>query len=235
MSNALAEKQPTDLTDKDMEKISNFIAEGKPGLARLAETDFDRMTKMYITGLTYGQISNILNIGRPLVTYMSHTYGWYPAKQEYLAELQEKIKGRVIDSKLNTQDFILLMIQAYQKKIGAKLQKYLATDDPAHADEIDLKEIDKLIKAIETLQSLSSDTKKSGSKTPALGLNVGDGVTIERDGDSKVTITPVMDKQLGSMLKKFADSRRAEQNVEKKSTKHDISDNQTPKEEKKDE
>lgn len=222
-------KPDSDLTEKDLVKIHQFAGDGLPGLARLAEADFQRMAEMYMNGSTYWQISTALNLPRPLVMYMSHTYGWFPARQEYLSEMQEKIKGRVIDSKLASQDFILLLIQAYQKKIGRKLQKYLATDDPVHADEINLKEIDKLLKAVEMIQSLSSDGKSAG-KAPAVGLNLGDGVTIERSGDNKVTITPTIDKQLGNMLKKFADSRRAEAN---KSS--DIKEKQTKNEEPKNE
>lgn len=223
MNNLPAEKPITDLSEADMDKLRNFKAEGLPGLARLAETDFHRMTEMYMNGSTYWQIANALGFTRPLVMYVSHTYGWYPAKQEYLTELQEKIKGRVIDSKLASQDFLLLMVQAYQKKIGKKLQKYLATDDPTHAEEINLKEIDKLLKSVQMLQELSGPGKQPGK--PAVGLNVGDGVTIERSGENKLTITPnPIDKTLGSMLKKFADSRRVEQNESDSSDESDIDD-----------
>jgi hypothetical protein len=207
--NLPAEKPNTDLSPKDLEKVKQFAADGMPGLAKLGESDFHRMAELYMNGATYWQISSIVSQPRALIMYLSHTYGWFEAKQEMQQEMQEKIKARVIDSKLASQDFILLMIQAYQKRLGAKLRSYLATDDETHADEINLKEIDKLIKAIETLKDLNSDPKPS--KGPAIGLNVGDGATIERTGDNKLTITPAIDRQLGDMLKKFADKRREEQ------------------------
>lgn len=231
--NLPAEKPSADLTEKDLMKVHAFIGEGMPGLAKLQETDFYRMTEMYMSGSTYWQIATTLNLSRPLVMYVAHTYGWYPARQEYLSELQEKIKGRVIDSKLASQDFILLLIQAYQKKIGKSLQKYLATDDETHADEINLKEIDKLLKAVEMIQSLNGEGKNPSGRAPAVGLNLGDGVTIERSGDNKVTITPAIDKQFSNMLKKFADDRRNEQNKEVK--RSDIEVEQTKKEEPKNE
>jgi hypothetical protein len=229
--NSLVQKPETDLTEKDMERIKEFASEGMPGLAKLQESDFHRMTEMYMNGSTYTQIYTAMRCSRPLVLYISHTYGWYAARQEYLNELQGRIKTRVIDSKLASQDFLLLLVQTYQKKLTKKMQAYLATDDPSHTNDINLKEIDKLIKAIETIQSLSGDGKKPGSKTPVVGLNLGDGVTVERSGENKVTITPTIDKQLGSMLKKFADNRRAEES--QKSS--DISRKQTKKEEPKDE
>lgn len=225
--NVPAEKLETDLSPKDLEKVQQFAAEGLPGLAKLGETDFTRMAEMYMNGSTYHQISSTLNIPRNLIMYLSHTYSWFPARQEYLHELQEKIKSRVINSKLASQDFMLLLIQAYQKKIGAQLRRYLATDDSATTNDINLKEIDKLLKVIDMLQDLSTEGK-SAPKTPAVGLNVGDGVTIERSGDNKVIITPSVNNQLGSMLKKFANDRRAEQN--KNAKPHDINNDQTKEE-----
>jgi hypothetical protein len=234
MSENLPTTRPdTDLSSTDLEKVRQFQAEGLPGLAKLGEPDFHRMTELYMNGLTYWQIATTLSLPRVLVMHLSHTYGWYPAKQEYMTELQEKIKGRVIDSKLASQDFMLLLIQAYQKRLGGQLKRYLATDNASEANAINLKEIDKVLKAIEILQSLSSDGKTSSGKTPAVGLNLGDGVTIERSGDNKVTITPAIDKHLGSMLKKFADQRRAEQNKDTKTS--DIKADEPKKEEPKDE
>jgi hypothetical protein len=231
--NLPAAKNDTDLSPADLKKVHEFKAEGMPGLARLGESDFHRIAELYMNGMTYWQIATTLQISRVLVMHLSHTYNWYAAKQEYMHELQEKIKGRVIDSKLASQDFMLLLIQAYQKRLGGQLRRYLATDDASHANGIDLKEIDKVLKAIEILQSLSSDGKTSSGKTPAVGLNLGDGVTIERSGDNKVTITPAIDKHLGSMLKKFADQRRAEQNKNDKTSdiKADEPKNEEPKDE----
>jgi hypothetical protein len=226
MSNIVpVQSQTTDFTAKDMEKIQQFQAEGLPGLARLKEDDFHRMTELYMNGSTYWQISTSLNISRALVMYMSHTYGWYPARQEYLAEMQEKIKGRIIDSNLASEDFLLLLIQAYQKKLGTKLKKYLATDETKHADEINLKEIDKLFKAIEIIESRVK-SGKSVSKKAAVELGLKDfSGTIERSADEKLTITSTIDRHLGDMLKKFADKRRAEDNKN-----NDIKEKQTKEE-----
>ncbi len=212
-----AENQITDISDKDMEKVKKFMADGLPGIAKLEENQFQRSTEMYMAGSTYHQISNATGIPRAAVLYLSHTFGWYLARREYLWELQEKVKSRIIDSKLESKDFLLLYIQASQKRIGKSLKKYLATDDEKHADEIDLKEVSQLLKTIEVLQGLDSEGKDSRGKTPAVGLNFPDGVTIERSGDNKLTISP-KEKTVGDMLKKFADKRREEQNKTKESS-----------------
>lgn len=212
-----SENQISDISEKDMEKVNKFMSDGLPGLAKLGESDFHRMTEMYMSGSTYHQISNSTGHARSLILYLSHTFGWFPARREYLHELQEKVKSRIIDSKLESKDFLLLYIQASQKRIGKNLKKYLSTDDESHANEINLKEVAQLLKTIEVLQGLDSEGKDSKGKTPAVGLNLGDGVTIERSGDNKVTITP-KEKTVGDMLKKFADKRREEQNKSKDSS-----------------
>lgn len=201
----------TDLSDTEIVNVTKFVEDGLPGIATLGEDKFVKMTELYLSGSTYRQISMILSVPKVMVHYISHHYGWFAAKREYLTELQERMKYRVMDSKLASQDFMLLLVQAYQKKIGHSIKQYLETDDASHTNAINVKEVAQLLKTIEMVQSLNNEGKDSKGKTPAVGLNLGDGVTIERSGDNKVTITP-KERVVGDMLKKFADKRRAEQN-----------------------
>lgn len=210
----------TDISEKDMEKIQAFIEAGHPGLVALTEDKLYRMADMYLSGHTYWQISNATGIKRDLVMFVSRKYGWFDNKQEYIYELQDRMKGRIIEAKLVGQDFLLLLTQAWQKRIGGKLNKYLATGNEEHADEIDLKEVAQLLKTIEMINELDHNGRDSKGKTPAVGLNLGEGVTIERDGD-KVTITP-KERSLGDMLQKYADDRRADAENSKPNNKPDI-------------
>lgn len=223
--NLPAEKKETDLTDNDMQAVNKFAEDGLPGLSAVDEAVMTRAVDLYLSGSTYHQICNTLRLKRPLVMYLSHKYEWYTAKREYLHELSEQIKSRVIDSKLISQDFLLLLTAAYQKKIGRRLREYLATDDDSHTNNINIKEIAQLLKTIEMIQGLDKEGKDSKGRTPAVGLNLGDGVTIERSGDNKVTITP-KEKTVGDMLKQFADNRRAEEMKRKPEKVSDIEDKQ---------
>src|ERR1039457_5725185 len=130
--------QTTDLSEQDMAKVNKYIEEGTPGFGKVSETTIFRPMDMYLSGSTYHQIADSACIKRVPLMYLSHRYKWYDAKMEYLTELQEHIKSRVVASKLASQDFLLLLNQAYQKKIGKQLKKYLATDDNTHTEEIDL-------------------------------------------------------------------------------------------------
>lgn len=220
----------TDLSELDLTKVKQFVEDGKPGIASVSDSVLHKMMDLYLTGSTYRQISQTLNIKKVMILYLSKTYGWFETRQEYFHELNVEIKNRILNSKLVSQEFLLLLIQAYQKKIGGNIVKYLATDDTAHMEKIDLKEMDKLMKAMEVLGVLSENTNTK-SKSPAVGLNLGEGVTIERSGDNKVTITP-RSKTLGEMLKRFADDQREEANKSNKNEKtSDITEEETTKEE----
>lgn len=197
----------TDITETEMVKVNKFIEDGLPGVGAITDTQLYRMYELYLTGSTYTQISTALGIKKTIILYMSHNSGWYNSKKEYLQEIQEKIKNRVVESKLRSSEFILLYVQAFQKKISHKLTAYLATNADSHIDEVDLKEVAQLMKAIEIINDLDNAGKDSKGKSPAIGLNVGNGVTIEKSGDNKISITPNQ-STIGDVLKEYADSSR---------------------------
>lgn len=230
MSNEIVVQNDSDLTEADIVKVKEFSDSGMPGLARIDDAILYRMTEMYLAGSTYYQISHSMNLSKALVMYVSHTYGWYPSKKEYLSEIDHKIKGRLGDSNLLNQDFLLLLAQGLQKKITKKLERYLATDDPSHANEINLKEVDKLLKTIDMIKELNNEGKSSKGKTPAVGLNLDNfSGTIERSGENQVTITP-KERVLGDVLARHADKLRAEANSKAAQTS-DIKKNVTKNEE----
>lgn len=226
MSSEIVANTPTDLTEIDLVKVKEFIEDGKPGISRMDDATLYRMTDMYLSGSTYHQISIALSLPRILVLYASQQCSWYDLKNQYLLELDQNIKGRVATSNLISQEFLLLLIQVYQKQMTKKFQRYLATDDTSHTEDIDLKEVDKLLKTIEMLKEFNSEGKSSKGKTPAVGLNLGEGVTVERTGDNKVTITPKQ-RVVSDVLSKYAEKLRAEENSKKPDKKHDISENVT--------
>jgi hypothetical protein len=205
----------SDFTEHDNKKLAEYRELGLPGVVSITEAQLFRMYDLYLGGCTYSQISNMLEIKRNIVLYYSHTNKWYEARTNYLAEVQEKIKNRVADTKIRNKEFMLLLVQAWQKKIGGKLTRYLATNDSQHMDEVDLKEVAQLMKAIDMINELDEEGKNKQGKTPPIGLNVGQGVTLQRDGD-KLSITPnaPSEESLGNILQKYADeSRKKEKQI----------------------
>lgn len=218
MSNLPSLTPTTDLTESELKKIDKFMEDGLPGIATVTDSKLYRMLDLYLNGSTYSQISNTLEIKKIYVLYFAKTANWYDIKQNYLSEIQEKIKSRVVDSKLRSQEFMLLLVQAWQKKITKKLTKYLATEDQEHMEGVDLKEVAQLMKAIEMVNGLDSEGKDKNGKTPAVGLNIGShGVDIQKTGDNTLSITP-KEAPVGNLLQQLADERRNREKALQKPT-----------------
>lgn len=209
--NLPAIKEPeTDLAPKDLELVQKYVDEGLPGVGLVDAKKLTTMLDLYLSGRTYRQISNIVSLPKQAVMYMSYKFNWFQLRREYLEDLEANIRPRVIEANLVNQDFILELQQMYQKKIGSNIRKYLATDNVEFANAIDLKEVDKYLKTVELLHRLSTDKPGKAGGTPAVGLNLGEGVTIVKKGDNEVEITP-KSKALSEQLKQFANFKREEE------------------------
>lgn len=211
------EQPQNDFSQKDLETIQAYQAGGLQGIAVVDEKKMASMLEMYLSGKTYRQIARTMQINKEIVLYMSYKFNWFELRQEYLVDMESSMRGRVLEAKIVNQDFLLQLQAMWQKKIGNKINKYLATDNEEFANEIDLKEVDKYLKTVELLQKLGSEGKAptADNTRPMVGVNAGDGVTIVRKGENEIEITP-KSKAIGDALKMFADSRREEEKIPKK-------------------
>ncbi len=204
------DKPTTDMTVQQQGLVVQFKDEGLPGVSEVKEETIAKMADLYLSGKTYGQISQITRLNKRVVLYFADRQNWFDVRQMYLQELDENMKTRVAEAKLMSQDFILQLQQMFQKKIGKKIQRYLATDNEDIANEINLKDVATYIKTLEALGKSMGDFKSPENNTPAVGLNLGEGVTVSKNEDGTVEITPKQ-KAVGEILKQFADSRRVEE------------------------
>jgi len=196
-----------DLSEASLKKVQKFIDDGMPGVSRVDEAKIAKITELYLDSKTYDQISNITRIDRTMVMFFSYRLNLCDIRKEYMAELGDHMKRRVIERKLTSQDFLLNLSQVLEKRIGRKLNRYLATDNEAFVDEINLKEVDRYVKIIELLQKSTAEPAKD--KGPLIGINLGEGATVTRNGDNQIEITPKQ-KAIGDVLKHYADLRREE-------------------------
>lgn len=205
--NLPAERPTTDIVGKDQDDLAKYMEEGMPGLGNLEDGDVKKMFELYLAGKTYRQISGIMRSPKPLVLYLSHKLKWFDNRQEYLMELENTNLPRIIEAKLMSQEFLLNMVQMWHKKIGARMSRYMTTDDEKHSNSINLKEIELYLKTLDRLQKSIEMPKAQG---PLVGINMPDGATMTRTGDNTIEITP-KEKASSGMLKKFADMRRADE------------------------
>jgi hypothetical protein len=205
---AIQDGEPTtDLSLDDRGRVTAFKEEGMPGLAALEEPQMHRIMDLYLSGKSYRQISQAVRVNKTLIMYLSDRFGWYMMRREYLHELEMHQRQKVLESKIESKDFLLQLTHMFQKKIGSNISKYLQTDDERFANDIDLKEVDRYIKIVDMLHRLSSEGRDG---KPIVGLNMGDGVVITKKSNNEVEITPKQ-KTLRDALKQFADMRREEE------------------------
>lgn len=213
-----------DFTSKDLQLIEQFKEDGMLGLHTLIESDVERMMGLYMDGKSYRQISTITRKARPIILYLAHKFNWFELRKEYLDELSVTLKEKVTESKLQSQEFLLHLVTAYQKKIGRNIDQYLRTDNVEFADRIDNRDLGTLFKTVELLHKLSNENIGNQNDKSMVSLNgLSDGVTITKTGANSVEITP-KPSGFSSKLKQFADLKREQERASQMPLKpvHDI-------------
>jgi len=204
-----------DFTMKDLEAVDKFKENGMLGLHTLADTDVERSMALYMDGKSYRQIAEILKINKTVILFLAHKFNWFELRQDYLSELVVTLKDKVTASKLQSQEFLLGLIMAYQKKVGKNVNQYLRTDNGDFFDKIDSKDINTVLKVMDLLYKFSSENFGTSNDKPLVGLNgLGEGLTITKTGKDSVDITPKAPSPFSSKLKAFADLKREQERIQ---------------------
>lgn len=199
----------SDFTVKDLEIIEKFKEDGMLGLHTLTDVDVERMMALYVDGKSYRQIAALLKKNKAIVLFLAHKFKWFEIRTEYLDELHAVLPSKIIETKLQDQEFLLHLSLAYKKKIGKNIDQYLRTDNTEFYDQIDNKDLGTLLKVMEMIHKLSNENL--GEKPPLVGLSgMTEGVTITKTGANSVDIMP---KKSGfsSKLKQFAELKRQQE------------------------
>lgn len=212
-----------DFTMKDLETIEKFKENGLLGLHTLKDIDVERSMALYLDGKSYRQIASVLKIKKEVILFLANKFKWFELRRDYLDELHATMKDKIIDSKLQSQEFLLELVLAYQKKISRNIHQYLRTDNAEFADKVDVKDVNTLLKVMDVLHKLDVKDFGSGDKS-MVGLNgIGEGMTITKTGANSVEITPKTPSPFSSKLKAFADMKREQEKANQPPPKtHDI-------------
>ena len=212
-----------DFTMKDLEIIQKFKDKGLVGLAHIQDTDVERSMGLYLDGKSYRQIAQVTKVRKEVILFLSQKFKWFELRQAYLEELSATLPGKIMESKLQSQEFLLHLVLAYQKKIGSNIDNYLRTDNSEFHDRIDVKDINSLLKIMELLHKLSHENLGNPQDKALVGLNgLGEGMTITKVGSNSVEITPSK-SPFSNKLKAFADLKREQEKAnEVRKQSHDI-------------
>lgn len=221
-----------DFTMKDLALIEKFKEDGMLGLHTLKDTDCERCMGLYMDGKTYRQIAQVTKINKSVILFLAHKFKWFELRRDYLEELQVTLKDKVLESKLQSQEFLLELVLAYQKKVSRNVHQYLRTDDSNFFDKIDPKDINTVLKVMELLHKFSAENFGNPNDKALVGLNgLGEGMTITKTGSNSVEITPK--SPFSSKLKEFADLKRQQEKAQQPPrSSHDITIDQTSTEKK---
>lgn len=212
--------QNSDFTMKDLELIEQFKEDGMLGLHTLTDIDVERMMNLYMDGKSYRQIAVLLKKNKTIILFLAHKFKWFELRAEYLDELHATLKNKIVEAKLQDQEFLLHLSLAYKKKIGKNIDQYLRTDNSEFYDQINNRDLGTLMKVMEMLHKLNSENL--GEKPPLVGLSgMGEGVTITKTGTHSVEITPKQ-SPFASKLKQFAELKREQDKQEAAEKSNDI-------------
>jgi hypothetical protein len=204
---AVIEQTPNDFSQQDLEVIKKYQDAGLPNIAAVDDKKMSSIMNMYLSGRTYRQISTTMAMKKEIILYLSYKFNWFELRRDYLADMETLQRSRVVEAKIISKDFLLELQAMLQKKIGNNMRKYMATDNEEYAKQIDLKEVDKLLKIAEILHKPDAVKKIGGENSPAVGINVGEGMTVTKTGENSVEITP-KSTIINNALKQLADFRR---------------------------
>ena len=210
----------TDIAPTELKLLEDFKEAGLPGITSLGDVFMAKSLDLYLSGKTYHEIAKTLSTKKEIVLYLAQKFDWYNTKIQQLEILDAGLKERILHAKLTNQDFLLQIQQFYLTKIGRHMTRYMATGDEDIARKVSEKDIDRLYKAIDLLDRLTTEKVNIRERGPTIGLNLGDGVNIQKIGENEVSITPKQ-RTVGEMLEYYANLKRAEETSTEK-VLHDI-------------
>jgi len=131
----LIENKVTDFSPEEKTSLSEYIKKGCPGIEKIDENDVVECLKLYLSGKTYLEISNICKVKKDLVLYIAYRSNWHKKKMDYISDLSQNILNKVNQTKLESVNTLSALINAYSQKINNKVEKFITTNNPDHLDK----------------------------------------------------------------------------------------------------
>lgn len=203
-------ERTTDLTPKDQEIVTKFIADGMPGLAAVDDVMIARIYSAYLDGKSHRETASVMRTTKGIVLYLADRFNWFQRRQEYRDELALTMQNRMMERKLDNKDILIYMSQYYSKRLRKKMDRFYETENEDPALEPSKKDVDSLLKTIKALNELDDTGKDPKTGKPPIspvGINIPDGATVTRNDDGSVDISPKEKAQV-DMLMAYSNYRR---------------------------
>jgi len=173
----------TDMTLQEEKQLQRFIEKDMPGLSSVSDEKVAECFSMYMKGKSYTELSTSLRLKKPIILFLSKKNDWYEKKNDYISAIQENIQGKLINTKIESANFLTDVINAYHKIMEHKIRDALARGDKP-SEFMDSKEMNVYFKAIDSLEKLLPK-KGSDARQAAFNINVSGDAKVKTDKDGK--------------------------------------------------
>lgn len=183
---------PDDMTKEEKEAIAEYRSNGCPGLVKI---DADKVTQwfdLYMSGKTYGEISEISHFHKNIILYVAHRGRWHDKRMNKYNDLSASLYNKTCSSKIEGANTVATFMSAMNRYYINKLNKYLATNDDTIIENLDTNLLGKYHKTIEMLEKLIATGNTSSiplppNESPSVNININ-GPTEIVDGSNTIDI-----------------------------------------------
>ena len=173
----------TDLNHEEELALEKFIAIDMPGLTSVEDDKVAELFSMYMKGKSYAELASSLKVKKPIVLFLSKQNSWYEKKMRYLTSIQDNIEAKLIQSKIESLNFLTDIVGAYHKIMEQKLIEGLAKGLKP-AEFLDPKELTVYFRALEAIDKTMPKQKKDSAGNP-MQINIHGNAKTKVSEDGK--------------------------------------------------
>ena len=199
------------LGPEEQKALERFKEEGAYALSPTLASSF---FSLFLQGKTLKEIHE-MNRAIPFGAIVDARvrYGWDAARDQYVFELQSGIVRRMIQTQMESANFLADVMAATHKKHGTAIKKYLQTGNEDDLQGFNIESITSYGKLIESIMKITGkDKEKPAAKSdslPPMGSASGQPV-----GPSSSQIKGVSPTQAAKILRILASGEVKPENVE---------------------
>jgi hypothetical protein len=196
----------TDMTFEEEQDLQKFVEKDMPGLSAVTDDQLAQLFSMYMKGKTYTEIAQAMKVKKQVLLCLSHQNDWYLKKAEYYNAIQKNIQNRLIQTKIDSVNFLADVIGAYHKDLGDKVAKVLATGGKI-TEFLDGKEMTVYFRALEKIENMATPKRDPGEGKPGININISGDAKTKVSDDGKTL--EIESSSTGEILKNLANLTKA--------------------------
>lgn len=212
MANLDLKPMPEDMSQDEQELLKEFLDNGCPGLAKIADSDIFQWFQLYMMGKTYSEIAIATKKKTEFILFMSYKQNWLEKKMKHFDDLLNNIEDKLKQTKIESLNTVTTIVNALGHYYGDQFLKYMTSKDPAVIENIDTKMLSQYYKSIEAIDKIIGNAAKgdgASSPGPLVNLNFNSAdTTVEQIDEKTLNITD--NKQAGNLLKLLAEAKKSE-------------------------